>query len=624
MQSLERTAVDEILSTLNKTGWLFPEFDFYMVKNRPKLLGYGGFSAVYEMINKERPDIHYALKVSGFEKHTHTSLEFWNTTRIQGILSQDSPFIVRTIYGIEILVNLDENGSITTVESFDDIGEENWNKEDDNRLHLQCLLMEKLDVIVEKDRFNKTELKKEELLSESNVIQFAMEVGQALMFAHDYGVLHRDVKLENIFWDKEEQSYKLGDFGIAKYTGGDNAETIVYTDGYGAPEIERHLKDYYNLTADIYSFGITLYLLLNDLKFPGSEGYYSRTEIQYNPEYVFPAPINASERMTSFIRKMCSYHPEDRYQFMGELLMDLAYLGMDEGLEGAEEILDLANAATETYREEQRSEESTEEELKEINEEEKPKTRAERKKEKQIFDLVYRDESIKFLTAITILLVLLFKGMQVDTSVITNNLFWILPIGLLVESLFQKIKEFHLIFGAALVLLTGLSIYSIGLTMPHIIVLLFTIIGIAGLSLAGSLGFGLWIVLELTQIGGFLNFLGNHDLGWILLIVLLITVDRFFCMRRDWKHTTYIRAFLGVFIFDKMFLVMTISGIVLFILQKCNVLVVPKIIQRMHFIPTGIICFIALVIFVWWDGELDDELDEQDLVSEEGTDLEND
>lgn len=614
MQSLDRFAVDEILSSLNKTGWLFPEFEFYMVENRPKLLGYGGFSAVYEMINKKRKDIHYALKVSGFENHTQTSLEFWNTTRIQGILSQDSPFIVRTIYGIEILVTLDENGSITRVETFDDLCEENWNQEDDNRIHLQCQLMEKLDVIVEKNRFNRTELKKEDLLSESSVIQFAIEVGQALMFAHDCGVLHRDIKLENIFWDKKEQVYKLGDFGIAKYTGGDNAMTIVYTDGYGAPEIERHLKDNYNLTADIYSFGMTLYLLLNNLKFPGSQGYYSQTELQYNPDYVFPAPTNASERMASVIRKMCSFYPEDRYQFMGELLIDLAYLGIDKGIEDSRDILDLANAATETYREEQSSEESIEEEN---NDKEKTMTRAEKKKEKQIIDIIYREESIKFLSAITILLGLLFKGMQVDTSAITNHLFWILPIGLVIESLFQTIKEFHLIFGAVLVLLTGLSIYSNGLTVPHLIVLLCTVIGIGGLTLASGLGFGLWLVLELTQKGEFLNFLGKWDLGWLLLIAVLLTVNRYFQMRIDWEHTTYRRVFWEIIIYDNMFFVMTVVGIVLFILQKLQVFVMPEIVERLHFIPTGIVCFIAMKIFDRWDGVMDDALDEQDLVSDE-------
>lgn len=181
--------------------------------------------------------------------------------------------------------------------------------------------MEKLEHIVVKNPYKKIKLI-EQLCNEKEVLKFAVQIGQAIQTAHENKVLHRDIKLENIFLDKETDSYKLGDFGIAKFVENGNAQTIVYTEGYGAPEIKKRLKDSYDATVDIYSFGISLYLLLNKLRFPGSEGYYVN-RIQYDPAFIFPAPENASELMTRMIRKMCSYYKEDRYQTMAEVLQEV-------------------------------------------------------------------------------------------------------------------------------------------------------------------------------------------------------------------------------------------------------------------------------------------------------------
>lgn len=182
------------------------------------------------------------------------------------------------------------------------------------------------------------------------MLTFAMQIGQAIYLAHAGNILHRDVKLENIFRDEETGQYKLGDFGLAKYVEDGRAETVAYTDGYGAPEISRRLYDNYGATADIYSFGITLYLLLNDLCFPGSSGYYS-SEVQYQPDYILPAPRNASEPMAAVLRKMCSYRSTERYQSMAEVLAAFQWVtDMSETAAGeAAPEEDLPELATATY-----------------------------------------------------------------------------------------------------------------------------------------------------------------------------------------------------------------------------------------------------------------------------------
>lgn len=383
MSVFDKDTVNRVLMQLDECGYLFPQFELSKISNEPVLLGYGGFSSVYEMSNKERTDLKLALKVIGFARHTISSVDFRDTEKIQWILCRESKYIARVLDARELLVDADEHGRVIEVQ---DVSKERWEEESEKGIHLQFVLMEKLDRIIEKDRFRKVSLLKEKLNAEEEVLKFALEIGLALNTAHGNSVLHRDIKLENVFWDDHEKIYKLGDFGIAKYAEDGSAETVVYTDGYGAPEIERRFYDHYNATADIYSFGITLYLLLNNLKFPGSEGYYPKVEVQYHPDYVFPAPVNASEGMTKVIRKMCSYRAEDRYQCMADVLSDLVINNEPESTDISEELIDMV---TETYHEENIMQEETESE-------ERPKTRAERKKEQKLIDLVYKDESIKF------------------------------------------------------------------------------------------------------------------------------------------------------------------------------------------------------------------------------------
>lgn len=594
MLNFDKETVNHLITQLDDDGYLFPQFELSKLNSEPIVLGYGGFSSVFEMVNKERPDVKYALKVIGFERHTLSSSNFWDTGKIQWILCQDTKYIVRVLDARELKIDIDENEKILHVS---DVVKESWEEEEQKELHLQFVLMEKLDRIIEKNRFKKVSILKDELRTEKEVLKFAFEIGQALNTAHSYSVLHRDIKLENIFWDDFEKIYKLGDFGISKYSEDGNAETVVYTDGYGAPEIERRLYDYYNITADIYSFGITLYLLLNNLKFPGSDGYYPKVEVQYNPDYVFPAPENGSEGITKVIRKMCSFRAEDRYQNMAQVLNDLYIC---EKIDDSEMPAELVDMVTETYHQEN---------VKEDEGEERPKSRAERKQEQKIVDQLYKEDSVKYGIFITLILTLLFRGMHGELTETYNWLFLSLPVMVLFEAMFQRIKEFHLFFGALTVGVVCISSFQIGVTMPHIIMLLAVIIGCPVLTVASSISTGLWFGLVISHKLTFLAVIWKYDLGWIFLIILFIAVNRYFHMRIEWEKTSYIRAYIGTFVYDKAFLVMIGIGMVLWILQKMQLIMIPEIINRMHFIRCGVITFIVICILFWWDGYLDDEED---------------
>ena len=77
----------------------------------------------------------------------------------------------------------------------------------------------------------------------------------------------------------------------------------------------------------IYSFGIMLYVLANHLKFPDSNTYSANPRIQYMSGYVLPEPEgDISKELYDIIARACRYNPDDRYQSIEEMLLDIETL----------------------------------------------------------------------------------------------------------------------------------------------------------------------------------------------------------------------------------------------------------------------------------------------------------
>jgi serine/threonine-protein kinase len=102
------------------------------------------------------------------------------------------------------------------------------------------------------------------------VLELGLQVGRALSFAHGQGLVHRDVKPQNVLLNEVGQA-KVTDFGIVRSldaVGQTETGTILGTSHYIAPEQARGER--VDAQTDVYSFGVVLYeLLAGDVPYPG-------------------------------------------------------------------------------------------------------------------------------------------------------------------------------------------------------------------------------------------------------------------------------------------------------------------------------------------------------------------
>ena len=94
--------------------------------------------------------------------------------------------------------------------------------------------------------------------------ELAYQIGLAIKYLHSYGIVHRDLKLENVMMsDNTETSVpKLVDFGLAKMIGPNELALEPFgTLGYVAPEVLQ--KKPYSFSCDLWSYGCIIYALLS-------------------------------------------------------------------------------------------------------------------------------------------------------------------------------------------------------------------------------------------------------------------------------------------------------------------------------------------------------------------------
>ena len=96
-------------------------------------------------------------------------------------------------------------------------------------------------------------------LSSSQLLTFWDHLSQALETMHEKKIVHRDLKLENIFLHNGK--IKIGDFGLSKYLGKDGmAFDVAGTPSYLAPE--QIWRRRYDFKVDLWASGVVLYIQL--------------------------------------------------------------------------------------------------------------------------------------------------------------------------------------------------------------------------------------------------------------------------------------------------------------------------------------------------------------------------
>lgn len=323
MEIWNNQEIENILLELESRGYPFADYSFEKDGEGLNVLGHGAFAKVYgASLRKNSSDMSYAIKVIGFGSKLVDEAAFESAVDNQERLSKKCENIIRIYDKVQLWIIFDEDEHVQAIQRKRPLNR------DSNFLHLQFILMERSSSVFARGKDGTISLYPHSLneANEKEILKLAFDIGMALEQAHSSNILHRDVKLENIFYSQNEGIYKLGDFGISRMTEDGAADTVAFTKGYGAPEVVMSLDDRYDNTADIYSYGMMLFVLANRMKFPDSDGYSVNAKLQYNKGYVLPEIKTISAGLNAVIQKLCSYSPDARFQSMKHVLTQIEKL----------------------------------------------------------------------------------------------------------------------------------------------------------------------------------------------------------------------------------------------------------------------------------------------------------
>ena len=157
------------------------------------------------------------------------------------------------------------------------------------------------------------------------IAELIAQIAEAAHYAHERGVLHRDLKPGNILFDENGQ-IQVSDFGLAKIAGmeGDLTRTIALmgTPNYMAPELTRGGKGAATTASDVWSLGVMLYeLLAGQQPFHGDN--LATVLRQLNEDATPPLPREVPRDLAVITHKALQKTPAQRYGSAEALAADL-------------------------------------------------------------------------------------------------------------------------------------------------------------------------------------------------------------------------------------------------------------------------------------------------------------
>ncbi|HEX9913177.1 MAG TPA: serine/threonine-protein kinase, partial [candidate division Zixibacteria bacterium] len=172
------------------------------------------------------------------------------------------------------------------------------------------------------------ELLKEKTLSIEEILKIVIQIAEGLNAAHKKGIVHRDIKSDNIMLT-HEGLVKIMDFGLAKLRGVSKLTrtgSTVGTLAYMSPEQVQGIE--LDQRSDIFSFGVVLYeMITGQLPFKGEhEAAVVYSIINETPEPLARYKVNVPEELQRIVDKALVKSRAERYQHVDEMMADLKYI----------------------------------------------------------------------------------------------------------------------------------------------------------------------------------------------------------------------------------------------------------------------------------------------------------
>jgi serine/threonine protein kinase len=168
------------------------------------------------------------------------------------------------------------------------------------------------------------------LLSETQVVEWTIQISFGLQYLHQHNILHRDLKTQNIFLTRS-QMIKLGDLGIARVLDDcdDMANTVIGTPYYMSPELYSNVP--YNHKSDIWALGCCVYEMatlrqafkardINSLAYKVIRGKVARI------------PGGYSDELNDVVMNMLALEPDERPSISKIIKTDFVRLHMERML----------------------------------------------------------------------------------------------------------------------------------------------------------------------------------------------------------------------------------------------------------------------------------------------------
>ncbi len=185
---------------------------------------------------------------------------------------------------------------------------------------IQYIVMEYIDGITLKEY-----IEEEKVLTWKDTVHFIVQILRALQHAHDKGIIHRDIKPQNIMMFTDG-TIKVMDFGIAKFAsevGKTATDQAIGSVHYISPE--QASGDVTDAKSDIYSVGAMMYEMLTGQKVFDSDNPVAIAVMHMHDTPQRPRAINPDipDGLEEIVLRAIEKKPEDRYQSAASMITDI-------------------------------------------------------------------------------------------------------------------------------------------------------------------------------------------------------------------------------------------------------------------------------------------------------------